>query len=185
MVSQISFPLKRIYLHFDTVTQGFNAIDAHFEISEIIAANANGEQNYIHPSSYEGNFPKGDGSFTPSYVIYASGWRLVPYDQVSHEVKLPVEMLSYDGIKDRQLFDRSTVSPTVFIDITPTYEKVEIREVATGGLTTNQSTMLMELWQRQGLDINNIVQITDSLIKTGTIEVQIVQVGNTTELRRL
>jgi len=186
MVERVDFRLKRIYLHSNTVTQGFNAVDAHFEISQIIANNLNNEQHYIHPSIYEGNFNKGDGTFTPRYVVYRSGWRLVPYGLVGHELRVLVEMLSFDGIKDRQLFDRSTVAPSVFIDVTPTYERVEIRQVATGSaLSDEQAIMLMELWKRQGLDANTVLRITDTLIQIGSIHLAINRTDDATELVRV
>ena len=118
-------------------------------------------------------------------MIFREGWRPVPYGLVSHELQIVVEMLSFEGLSDRALFDRSTISPSVSIDITPVYEKIEIREVATGGLTNQQAIMLMELWQRQGLDKDNILEITDSLIRTGGIQMSINQLPNATELVRL
>jgi len=142
----IDFDTKRAYLHADTVTNGFDIIVAYAEIKAWVQANYKSGQQYARVMEAVGNIPKGDGTFTPRYGYVFSGWRFVPYDLVSHELQLLVEMISADGLRDRLLFDRTPLAPTVTVDITPVYEKIEIREVNTGsGLTGEQATQLSQV----------------------------------------
>lgn len=130
-VVDVDYVAKRIYLHLDTVTLGFDCIAAYFEINAIILANLTGEQNYQHMLAAEGNIPKGGGVFTPRYALSDTEWRYVPYDGVSHTLGLITEPVSVDGVSGRDVFDRSSL--TLLVEIDELYEKIEIREVNTGG----------------------------------------------------
>lgn len=145
-IASIDFGLERIYLHLDTVTNGFDTMLAYFEVNALIIANA-AYQQYISPLSAEGNIPKGGGKFTPRYVLMQTGWRFVPYSLVAHGLSILVEPVSAEGLSGRATFDRNGV--VVNIDIDEAYEKIEIREVNTGGttpaLTPSQSAQLVKV----------------------------------------
>lgn len=130
-VASIDFPNKRVYLHQDTVTQGFDAMAAHFEIKQIVQANLNNEQNFSSPMSAEGNIAKWGWAFTPRYVLLAEGWFWIPYDTwtwQSYSLTSSVEILSEDLRADRETFDRDNINAEV--DFDPTYSQVEIIEVS-------------------------------------------------------
>jgi len=145
-VASVDYDTKRVFLHADTVSAGFDVIAAYFEINALRAANAFGEQNRVHCMSAEGNIQKTTTTFTPRYGYVEPGWRFVPYDtgaSTSYNLDLLAEIVSKDQLTDRDVFDRSGVAATVNID--PIYEKVEIRVITTGGssLTTEEHDKLM------------------------------------------
>lgn len=137
-VASVNYDLKRVYLHADTVTNGFDVIAAHFEIKALREANLNGEQNRKHFLSAEGKFKKNlsGTKFTPRFGLLDVGWRFVPYGLVSHQLSLLVEIISVDSLSDRELFDRSTL--TVNVDIDAIYKENEITVVAVGSGVTAQ-----------------------------------------------
>ena len=150
-VANVDYGAKRIYCHADTVTSGFDIIAAYFEINVLRQLNANGEQNFAHMLSAEGNIPKGGGNFTPNYGLLETGWRIVPYDQVGHTLNLITEPVSKDNLSGRDVFDRTGI--LVAINIDEIYEKVEIREVAVGsGLDAAQDAKLSLL-----VDLVNVI----------------------------
>jgi hypothetical protein len=136
-VASIDWATKRVYLHLDTVSSGFDVIAAHFEINAIIAANSNQEQNYKAVMEALGNDVKSAalGTFTPRYGRINPVWRFVPYD-TPHLLQLLVEIVSLDGIVDTEVFDRTLTASE--IDIDPIYDKVEIREKVISGAVTAQ-----------------------------------------------
>lgn len=145
-VANVNYNTKRILLHPDTVVSGFDCIAAYFEINALRQANANNEQNYRHMLSAEGNIPKGGGNYTPRYALSDTGWRYIPYPNVSHTLSLLTEPVSQDGLSGRDVFDRTSLS--VLVEIDEVYEKIEIREVNTGtvpALTDGESALLSEI----------------------------------------
>lgn len=133
-LAAIDFENKTLTLHADTATEGFDCIAMHFEI-KVLTASTPAYQNYSPPMTAEGNISKGAGAFTPRYGFLASGWRIIPHSGVSHELRILVELLSEDGLRDRLLIDRGGLPTAITVDITPTYDKIEIREVETGALS--------------------------------------------------
>lgn len=144
-VASIDFATKRIFLHLDTVTNGFDPVLAHFDIKALVSANAT-YQGYKMPTSAEGNVSKGGGKYTPKFVFMQTSWRWVPYALVSHTLYLKAESISStEGLTDSFLFDRSTLSPSIYVDIVPDYEKIEIREV--NGLSdADGDTIATKVW---------------------------------------
>ena len=145
-ISAVDWPGKRMFLHTDTVTLGFDAIEAGFEVKELIAANSGTSQGFKMPILMEGLLPKDNigERFTPRYALLLSGWRFVPYGSVGHVLLLNAEIISEDGISDHETFDRSTLPPTIWVDIVPDYDQVEviIKTVGTGPLTPAQQAQL-------------------------------------------
>lgn len=129
-VDFVDWDAKRLHLHFETTLHGFDAWEAFREVRELHAANANGEQNYELFLQRQGKVAKGGGRFTPRFVQFKTGWRVVPHDS-DHFLAILVEMISDDEVSDRDVFDRSTVNAAV--DIDSTYDQVEVLEITTGG----------------------------------------------------
>lgn len=137
-IASVDYVLKRIHLHLDTVTSGFDCIAGYFELNQRSYDNLNNEQNYAPIMSAEGNISKGSGNFTPRYGLLNPGWRYVPYAGVNHTLGLITEPVSLDGESGRNVFDRSTlVSSGITVEIDELYEKIEIREVNTGSGVTD------------------------------------------------
>lgn len=147
-IQNVNYDTKRIYLHSDTVTAGFNATEAYFEINVLRAANAAGEQNRLHPMTLADKLPKGldkngNPTFTPVYAIIETGWRFVAYGGVTHKLYLAVEIVSKEQLVDSDVFDFSGL--TVNVHIIPDYSPQEIIEINTGSsaLTTEEHNQLM------------------------------------------
>ena len=141
-LNSIDFAAQRIYLHADTVTQGVDGFLLYDEIRSYIATTA-AAQNYSLPIQKQGYLPKGGGNFTPKFVTMLSGWRIVPYDGVSHTLVILVELISADGLSDKDVFDRSSLIIEVDIDVG--YDQVEIVEVNTGsGVSAQDITDIAE-----------------------------------------
>ncbi len=149
---------KRIYLHADTVTMDtIDMYNVYVESRTRRRLNANGERGFDRMVLMFGNDAAG-GDLTPSYVDLANGVRIVPYD-VSHRPLLtPTPLISRsEDLKGRDLFDRSSLSAGVEVDVDyePQIAGFKIVEVNTGsGLNVAQGTQLTELHERLDLDPN-------------------------------
>jgi hypothetical protein len=137
-IANVSYSTKRLYLHADTVTSGIDISQAYIELIDLFMLNANSEQSYPMPLDVEGNAPKGGGKFTQMYGVLRAGWRIVPYGGVSHTLRILREIVSDDGVSDRNVFDRAPVPPSIVVEIDSDYDKIEIREIVTSG---NQYTL--------------------------------------------
>ena len=137
-LANVDYAAKRLYLHADTVTNGIDISHAYVELIDLFMLNENDEQSYYPPLDVEGNAPKGGGKFTQMYGVLRTGWRIVPYGGVSHTLRILREIVSEDGISDRNVFDRAPIPPTIVVEIDSDYDKIEIREVVTTG---NQYTL--------------------------------------------
>ncbi len=185
-VADIDFNNKRLILHADTVFEGFDCFLAYDEIRARYAANLNDERKRNFFLEKEGFVSKGSGKFTPKFGLMDSGWRIVPYAGVSHQLLIKVEIVSHDQISDRDVFDRSSL--VVNVDIDSDYQQTEVIEVSSGsGLSAEQAIQLSslltkvstqeilidELWKLAGLDPINSKQIQDGQITVGSITLTI------------
>lgn len=144
-VASVDYDLKRIYLHADTVTNGFDAVLAYFEVNILRSFNVNNEQFRRHPYlGAEGNIKKTTTTNTPRFAWQKTQWRYVPYDQVTHRLSLKCEIVSEDEITDADVFDFSGLSVNVHID--KDYKQVEIITVVNETiLTPEESGKLMSI----------------------------------------
>jgi len=126
---------KRIYLHVDTVTTGFDPAAMQKEHRARRRINAAGQRGFDPMVKFQGNEAKGGGKFTATQVLLRSGVRIVPYDSglgTSYNLDILNEILNIDdALSDRDVIDRTGLVDTVNVDVT--YSPVEIREVTTGG----------------------------------------------------
>lgn len=145
-LSSIDFINKRAQLHSDTVTNGFSIVKAHFEIKKFVQSKLAGGVRYDSvPTQAVGNIKKRDGFYTPRYGYVLSGWRWLPYGDVSHRLYLSEEIISEDQLTDEQVFDLSALPAGISVSVHPAYDKVEIREVYIGGgMTAENITQLAE-----------------------------------------
>ena len=167
-IESVDWAAKRFYLHEDTVSAGFDAWEAFTEVRAIQQANTNNAQNYPLFIQRQGKVPKGGGRFTPRYCSFLTGWRGVPYDQVSHNLSLLVEMVSDDEISDREVFDRSSIQ--VDVDIDATYDQVEIIEVNVSGvsaISAELETVIREIHSERGLNAAKPVTVEADNISIG------------------
>ncbi|MEM9482110.1 MAG: hypothetical protein AAGA83_00305 [Cyanobacteria bacterium P01_F01_bin.116] len=164
-VASIDYPNKRIHLHFDTVANGVDPVEAYKEI-RALRRTTEAHQRFSPLISAQGNEPKGQGRFTPRRAVLLDGARFVPYN-TSHTLTILTEVITDDEQSGAGAFDRSPLSPGVDVDIDIGFDQVEIITVATGGaLTSAQATQLDEVHRFRGL--NGALPITGD------------QTGNTT-----
>lgn len=129
----------RIYLHLDTVTQGFDPAEMQKEHRALRRLDAGGERGFDPMVTFSGLESKGPGKFTPKLTRLRAGVRIIPYDPGSGEYNLDIlnELVNIDdGIADRDCFDRTGVVAAVNID--SVYTPQEVVEVNTGSAVTEQ-----------------------------------------------
>ena len=133
-IDSVDFANKRVYLHIDTVTQGFDPIAMHFELQALVAANATNGQNFGRATDALGNEPEGGGIFSEPKVRFFTGWRYVPFP-TPHLLLILAKIYNPDeALSNRDLADRDDpVLNGIEVDIDVAYSPVEIREVQTGG----------------------------------------------------
>ena len=136
-LASIDWENKLFYLHIDTVNNGFDAWEAVAEAKVVQQTHAANAQNYPLFLSRQGKQPKDNEDpalatkFTPRFVSVLEGWRGVPYDS-EHRLDLLVEIISDEGLSDRDVFDRSSLTNEV--DIDAVYPQVEVLVInGTGG----------------------------------------------------
>ena len=129
-VAFVDYPARRIFLHPDTLTQGFDSIEAYREVRALRRLNTNLERHYLPLLTAEGNRAIGGGRFTPRRAVLADGARFVPVDQ-PHTLRLLTETIEpFAELAQQAVFDRSGVAAAV--DIDNQAPQVEIIAVAVG-----------------------------------------------------
>lgn len=147
-IASEDYPNKRIYLHPDTLVDGYNPIELYREHRQRRSANVNGERDFAPMVYASGNEQIGPSKYTPRRANYATGVRPVPHDTgvgTSYTLILNGQSVNIDDqLEDNYLFDRATVDAEVDIDIG--YSPVEIREVSVvGGLTSAQDQIIRNM----------------------------------------
>jgi hypothetical protein len=179
---------KRIYLHADTATAtSLDLINVYLEHIIRRAANANGERRFPRMVLSIGNESAG-GEFTPQYVDLQNGVRLVPYNTSHSPLIKPTPLISRaENIAGRDLFDRSSLTSGIEVDIDYRPEISGFREVNTGGLTSAQSAQITaietaanDIRDFKGLTIGKPATFTPTGISTSTKSVTITGDGKTT-----
>ena len=133
---------KLIYLHIDTVTNGFDPALMQQEHRALRRLNANGERKYDPMVTFVGNESIGGGVYTPPSTRLRAGVRIVPYD-TDHSLTILNQILNIpDELADVGVFDRSGVASNV--DIDKGYDPFGVREVNTGG---GGGATAQEVWE--------------------------------------
>lgn len=139
-IASEDYATGRIFLHIDTVTQGFDPAEMQKEHRARRRLDVNDERKFDPMVSFSGNESKGGGKFTARLTKLAPGVRIVPYDTgagQSYNLDILNEVVNIsDGIADRDCFDRSSVLAKVNID--PTYSPTEVVTINTGSGVTEQ-----------------------------------------------
>ncbi len=147
---------KRIYLHVDTVTGGFDPAVMQQEHRTRRRLNASGERSFYPMVAFTGYAPKGNGKFTPKLTLLRQSVRIVPYDTGAGNYNLDIlnEIVDLaDELSDRDVFDRQGLSAHVNIDAT--YSPVEI-------VQTGPGVIAQQVWEYKG---NSNVNKEDDLLK--------------------
>lgn len=124
---------KRIYLHPDTFSMvEIDLINVYQEHIIRRKLNVNGERNFTKMVLAFGNEDIG-GEFTPRYVDLQQNVRLVPHDASHTPLITPTPLISRaESLSGSALFDRSSLTGGVEVDIDYRPEKTGFRVVNTG-----------------------------------------------------
>lgn len=124
LIDHIDGPNRRIYLHADSVGVQIHPMDIYREMRALRASDES-LRNFEVFMKAAGNIPKGGGKFTERYVVCVAGTRIVPFD-TSHDPEIVGVIISDDGLEGRNLFDRSSLSPTSIVNIDYVPPQVEV-----------------------------------------------------------
>lgn len=147
------YPNKLIYLHVDTVTNGFNPAEMQKEHRALRVLNANGERKFDPMVTFIGNESIGGGNFTAWSTRLRAGVRIVPYDTgpgTQYSMDILNEILNVpDSLADQGVFNRLTVDANV--DIDRNYDKIKIVQVVSGSGVTEQDKqdIIDGVWDKQ------------------------------------
>jgi hypothetical protein len=149
LVASVDYVAKRIYLSADTVGATIDTIDVYKEV-RALRRTTEAHRAFKPLIIAGGNVEKLVGiSATPSYVQLLYGCRLVPYN-ASHSLKLSRDTFTDDGLAGRDCFDRTSLSPSVAVDIDVDIMEVEIRYLSEGGGSAPTALEVADaVWNKQ------------------------------------
>jgi len=140
LVASVDYPNKRIYLSATTVNTDLDVLDIYKEVRNLRATTTS-HRGFKPIIVGGGNITKIPGlTYTAPYVQLLYGCRIVPYNS-KHKLRVIRDTFTDDGYSGINCFDRTTLTHEVDIDID--VDKVEVREVATGG----SSLSAQDIWQ--------------------------------------
>jgi len=183
-VASVDYDAKRIYLSATTVGVPLDTLDVYRDV-RALRRTTEAHRKYKPMIVAGGNVQKTPTTFTQAYVQLLYGCYIVPYN-VAQSLLVIRETFSDDGRSGVSCFARGTLTAEVDIDVQ--VSPVEIRTVATGGgLTTEQSQMLMELYQLEGLKAESPLVVNGDTNRrtSGGIAQSVVTAGNVTTVTRL
>lgn len=143
LVIAVDYPNKRIFLGPDSVGVDVLPVDIYREMRERRRLDADNDRSFLPMITAFGNEPAGPTN-TPRFTNLAAGVRIVPHD-TSHSLLIRGALINTsDGLAGRDLFDRSSLTPGVEVDVDYQPPQVEIITVATGAaaLTPQQEQQL-------------------------------------------
>lgn len=134
-IASEDYPNKRIYLHVDTaLLTELDVINIYKEHRQRRRLNANGERRFDRMVTAFGNDQFGTNDFTPRYVNLEFAVRLVPHDTDHRPLITPTPLISIsESLSGRDLFDRSSLTPGVEVDVDYQPEKTGFRTVNIAG----------------------------------------------------
>jgi hypothetical protein len=179
-IASEDYTAKRIYLHADTATAtSLDLINVYLEHIIRRAVNANGERRFPRMVLSLGNESAG-GTFTPQYVDLQNGVRLVPYNTSHAPLITPTPLISRaENLSGRDLFDRSSLTSGVEVDIDYRPEISGFKEVNVGGGTVDLSSVLSAIAAQtaaltvtlSGIETDIVTSYTGVIAKIDTVNV--------------
>lgn len=130
-VASVDYVTRRIFLDASTVNTDWDTLDVYREVRALRRTNE-AHRKYKPIIIAGGMIQKTATTYTAPYVQLLYGCRIVPYN-ASHKGRLIRDTFTDDNLSGRDCFDRTSLSPTVEVDIDVQVDKVEVRTVATSG----------------------------------------------------
>lgn len=131
LVASTDYAAKRIYLTADSLLAPWLPIDVYKEVRAERRLNA-AKQSFYPMIRAFGNEPAGPSN-TPRFTVLENGVRIVPFNASGTQAVRGALISTSEGLAGADLFDRSTLSPGVDVDIDYQPPQVEIIEVNVGG----------------------------------------------------
>lgn len=123
----------------------------------------------------------GAGSSIPFYDFLVNGWRVRP-QEANHTLTVTGGVLLVDGGGDP--FVNTVGAYVVRINYQQPVQAITVATGGGGGLTTEQATRLLEVWQRLGLDAANPVAQSASQIAFASIVMALSEAAGTVTVAR-
>ena len=131
LVASVDYPAKRIYLSAETADTAVDTLDVFKEV-RALRRTTEAHRGYLPLIEAGGNIEKIAGlTYTQPYVRLLLGCRIVPFNG-SHGLRIVRDTFTDDGYAGADCFDRTSLSPTVEVDI-----DFQVHEVETRIITVN------------------------------------------------
>lgn len=173
-------PAKLITLSSGTTT--LDVVDLYSEWKRWVAL---GNANFLPAFAPVGGDPidATAGTSIPLYAFLVNGWRVRP-QEADHVLSVSGGVLLVDGGGDP--FVNTVGDYTVRVNYQQPVQAITVSTSGGGGagLTTEQDTMLRELWTRMALNPAVPLTNTESAITAGSIEIAVVQTSTSSTFTR-
>lgn len=143
VIDYLDIPARRIYL-LAGVRAYHPVDDLYLEIRNLRRTDEN-LRGFDTPVIGQGRVSKGGGKFTPRYVVFQDGWKVVPED-ISHTLAVTGEQLTDDGGSGAAALDLTLLSVTTRIAVEYAPSEAEVIVITTGsGVTPQDKTDIANL----------------------------------------
>jgi hypothetical protein len=129
LVSSVDYPNKKIYLGIDSVGVSLDTLDVYREI-RTLRVSTESHRKFKPMIIGGGNIQKTATTYTAPYCQLLYGCEIIPYD-ATQTLTITRDTFSDDGRSGAQCFD--TTGFTNVVTMVEAVDKVEVREVVTGG----------------------------------------------------
>lgn len=133
LIDHIDGANRLIYLSIETVNTSIHPIDIYKEMRTLRRTIEELRQYDVFLKAY-GNVDKGGGKSTERYVQTIQNTKIIPWD-ATQEITITGTIITDDGQEGIAVFDRTSLSPGVEVDINYVPPQVEIITISTGGAT--------------------------------------------------
>ena len=130
LIQSIDGPNRLIHLSDESLGVDVHPIDIYKDVRELRRSDES-LRKYSNFMTADGNVPKGANKFTERYVTLLDGTLIVPYD-TSHTLTITGTIITDDGEEGIACFDRTPLSPSVYVNIDYRPPQVEVIVVPTG-----------------------------------------------------
>lgn len=127
-----------------------------------------GNEQFLPAFRSVGGDPTVAGQFISSYFFLLNGWKIKPYEG-NHTLNINGNIFSEDGLSP---FVNTTGNFNVSILVSTSSQATLVSSTGStaGGLTSDESTMLRELWKLSGLDSLNPLSVRPNGRTVDTID---------------
>ena len=135
VIDYLDIPARRIYLAAGV--RAYHPVDdLYLEIRNLRRTDEN-LRGFDTPVIGQGRVAKGGGKFTPRYVVFQDGWRVVPED-TSHTLDITGEQLTAEGGSGPDAMDLTLLSVTTRIAVAYAPSEAEVIIITAGSAVTAQ-----------------------------------------------